>query len=282
MEDLDDYLAELEAGRPVEKPLTPVEEYRQSVAAAGSITLTPLHRNLLNFIEHYWYQNQCYPSTPALARWAKDTDITFKAMRDLEFELSNYLGQRGITQRDQTSRLTDIQLASANLILNVMDRRSQLNKLKSLGVTPTQWQGWLKQKAFADYLKNRTGEMFEENLHMAHLGLMKSVEDGNATSLKLFYEMTGVYRSDSPVANVQVILAQIIEVIQREVPDAEIQRRIAAGFELVMLRNQAGLTGGTPQPVEGDRIPSPMQNVKSVAIEQAKVVIDAKPSAFDL
>lgn len=210
------------------------------------VTLTPQHRDLINFVEHYWYQNQTYPSTAAMHRWSVEQSISFDICRQLELDVTPYLYKRGITPSKANSRLTDAQLAAANLILNFTDKRSKAKKLSSLGITTTQWDGWLRQKTFKEYLANRTGEVLDNNHDVAHLGLLSAVEKGQTQALELYYKITGLYREDSPQANVNLLMTLLIEVIQREVNDPDVLRRIAAGFELVMLRQTTGLATGQP------------------------------------
>lgn len=234
------------------KRLVAVEQASVGEAVSAiTVTLTVEHRSLLTFIEQYWYQNQAYPSAAAFNRWAEESSLTFPKVRSLELDLIDYLAKRGITPSKADTKLTQEQLAAANLILNYTDRRSKANKLKALGITPTQWDGWLRQKIFKEYLANRTGEMLDLNTDVAHTGLLGAVERGEAAALKLYYEMTGHYRQDSPQANINVIMTLLIEVIQKEITDPDLLRRIAAGFELVMLRQATGLATGTTGAIAG-------------------------------
>ncbi len=244
----------------------------EAAVGALQVQLTQAHRNLLNFIEHYWYQNQAYPSIAAMQRWAVEEGLDFTTCRQLELDLIGYLRQRGIAPSKANSRLSDEQLAAANLILNFADRRSKATKLKALGLTPTQWDGWLRQKNFKEYLNNRTGEMLDNNHDVANTGLLSAVERGEAQALKLYYEMTGIYKQDSPQANINVIMTLLIEVIQREVNDSDVLRRIAAGFELVMLRQATTLASGQPT-----ALPE-ATTAKRAGHER---IIDARDSALD-
>lgn len=234
-----------------EKDLQAELDRHQEAVGKIKVTLTKQHRDLLNFVEHYWYQNQTYPSLAALQRWAVGTDLPFTKARQLELDLVGYLSARGIAPSKADSRLSDEQLAAANLILNYTDRRSKARKLEALGITPTKWDGWLRDKTFKEYLNNRTGAMLDNNTDVAHTGLLGAVERGESQALKLYYEMTGLYRADSPQANINVIMTLLIEVIQREVNDPDVLRRIAAGFELVMLRQATGLSASPPTASSG-------------------------------
>lgn len=248
--------------------------------------LTERHRNLLDFIEQYWYMNSAYPSVAAIGAWAKSEGLDFKKAREVEKELAYFLSKRGIKAKTANSvRLTDTQLAAANLVLNFMDRRSPPQKLKSLGVTPTEWQGWLKQPAFADYLKHRTGETLDANTHEAHLGLLKAVERGDASALKLYYEITGAYKqNENPAVNLQLVVSLLIEVIEKNIPDPAVKLAISKDVELVMLRSgllsvngssvaaQHSLPLSTPvanSVVENDLLTSALQEIEQQALPVA-------------
>jgi len=228
------------------------EVQRVSEAAkAIKVRLTERHRDLLSFVEQYWYSNQAYPSVAAFARYARDVDTPVAEVRSMELDLIEYLKQRGISPKAATSRLSAEQLAAANLILNYADKRSKQTKLASLGISVTKWDGWCRERKFVEYLKNRSNQMLDINLHVAHGGLLGAVERGEAAALKLYYEMTGIYKADTPQANINVILAQLIEVIQREIQDPDVLRKIASGFELVMLRQGVlqGAPSTAPEPI---------------------------------
>lgn len=252
-----------------------LDRHQQGVDAVH-VVLTNNHRQLLNFIEHYWYQNQTYPSFSSFHAWSVEQGISYNEARRLELDVVGYLTARGITPSKADSRLTDEQLAAANLVLNYTDKRSKAKKLAALGITPTKWDGWLRQKVFREYLANRTGELLDLNTDVAHVGLLGAVERGESAALKLYYEMTGLYRADSPQANINVIMTLLIEVIQREVNDPDVLRRIAAGFELVMLRQATGLSTASPGAITAKpagqtldepayEIPYPSENVRVVS-----------------
>ncbi len=88
--------------------------------------------------------------------------------------------------------LTPIQLALANLLLNLQDKKPVKEKLKELSqefgveVTTQQYNVWLRQPAFADYLKQRAESMFKSSDFAAYNGLVKSVESGDLNGIKLF------------------------------------------------------------------------------------------------
>lgn len=233
--------------------------------------LTPEHKDLLTFIEQFWYERRIYPTVKALEAYAEVNEISAKKLAELERDLLPYIEKRGIGKKSDP-RLSELQLAAANLVLNFTDRRSATAKLKAIGVTPTQWNGWMRDVTFKNYVAERTAELLEVNTHEAHLGLLKAVERGDSGALRLYYEMTGRIKGDSQVENVNLLLARLIEAIQRHVQDPEILGRISQDFEAAML---ASMTKPTPvgrlPVVEGELVPKTEKKNEELAIYDGMV-----------
>lgn len=206
--------------------------------------LSKFEKDFLNFIEQYWYSRSMFPPDDVLEKYASENATTLITLKSIAKQLEKPLANRGIIDRTNASkfsgqRLTDEQLAAVNMVVNYVDKRSLEKKLKALGVSPTKWQGWLKDEVFAKYLRFMTNEMLSVNLHAVNNGLIKAAENGNVRAGQFVYEVTGMYKKDSPVANIQLLLINIIEVIQKHVHDPQTLQAISKDFELVMLRTQA-------------------------------------------
>jgi len=147
-------------------------------------------------------------------------------------EVIRFLTQRGINYK-LSNDLTNEQMAAINTMINFQDRRTRASKLRDLGITPAKWQGWLKQKRFKQFLHQLSSTEFSDNLHVAHEGLLKAVDSGKPEAVKLYMELTGRYQSPES-QNVRLILAHIIESIQRHVKDPEVIKAIAKDFEAIM------------------------------------------------
>lgn len=197
-------------------------------------------RRLLDFIEQYWYTNRGkYPTEKALEYWGVGEGLEEEEIRErLEEKIEPYLQHRGVRSNDNRhlELLEDKQLAAANLVLNFVDRRPTPVKLKALGVTATQWAGWLKDRNFKRYVAERTEDLFEENKFEAKLGLLRAVERGDNGALRLFFEMSGDYKNlqDEQVQNLKIVMARFFEVLQLKVQDRELLASIADEFEAIV------------------------------------------------
>jgi len=209
--------------------------------------LTNDQRDIINFIEHWWFTHDDINSkmpTPQNLRdglnW--DTSKVSKHLKDPA--VVKALENRGIILADITLLLPE-QLAVANSILDFSDSRSQKKKLEELGVTTQRYQGWLKQERFQRYLKQRAEALLGETQHEAHTSLLRNVQRGDLNSIKLYYEMTGRWSSKTVGdLNVEFILIKVVEAVQKYVKDPVAIQQIA--------QELSGLVTGpntSPQPV---------------------------------
>src|SRR5678815_650035 len=203
-------------------------------------------RQLLNYIEQYWFTNPGYfPSEKALTNWGKigGFDLQQIKLRIAE-KVEPYLKYRGIRKEDNktiqgiiSSQLLDArQIAAANLILNYADKRTTDAKLKALGVSPTEWYGWQRQASFGNYLAQRTSDLLEDNKHEANLGLLRAASRGDTNALKLFYQMTGQVKTEETeqYQNLKVVMARFFEMLQLKIKDRELLADIADSFEAMI------------------------------------------------
>lgn len=145
--------------------------------------------------------------------------------------------------------LTQRQMAAASLMMNTMDRRSNEKKLRDLGISTEEWNNWIQNKVFAEYLRERSEVLVTNSLHEAHLGLMRGVMQGNTASIKLYYEMTGRYNpQEEQQINIRLLIGQVLEAIQKHVRDPNTLNNIA--IEMSQIAIKAG------SPVDGKTITS--------------------------
>lgn len=170
-------------------------------------------------------------------------------MEDELFKKS--MAVRGIPV-DNRSSLSAKQMAAASLMLNLTDRRSDEKKLRDIGVTTEEFSTWMQNKEFTAYMRDRSEAMISNSVHEAHMGLMRGVKQGNTASIKLYYEMTGRYNSnDENQVNVRMLIARILETIQKHVRDPDILNRLAV--EMSQLAIEAGTPlGNNQQVVQGE------------------------------
>lgn len=125
---------------------------------------------------------------------------------------------RGIPVREEF--ISARQLAAVSAMLNLVDRRSDEKKLRDIGVSTEEWSTWMLNKTFANYVAQRSENLIENSVHEAHLGLMRSVRQGNTAAIQLYYKLTGRYDPDNESnVNVRLVIGRVLEAIQKHIKD---------------------------------------------------------------
>lgn len=194
---------------------------------------------VINWIESWWLRKGSFPPVGSLKSFFPDFDL--KESLNHELFLTS-LANRGIKLPDADDKLTNEQLAAIALMSNFRDARSPTAKLRSIGVSWTKWQGWMKNKEFKDFLHDLAASNFKDSIDVVQGGLLKAAEKGNVEAVKFYLEATGRYTPQSQeTVNVKMILARILEVIQMHVKDPAVLRSIASDFETVLAGGQPGV-----------------------------------------
>lgn len=200
----------------------------------------------VTWIEQFWNQNHKFPAEMTIrSRWGEAL-VDYKETLNKPVFIEA-LSNRGITMpADGTipDELTAEQIAAVSLILDYSDKRSHNTKLRSLGLSPTKWAGWLKNPVFKTYLHNLSTRNLDDALHVAHEGLLKATERGDVNAIKYYMELTGRFSEDAgQQQNFKVMIQRIIESIQRHVKDPDVIRLLAADFDVIM---QGGIPSNVP------------------------------------
>lgn len=146
------------------------------------------------------------------------------------------LRERGLIRDPEDDTLLPEQYHAIGAYLNITDQRTWRAKLADLGITPTQWNAWLKYPPFREYLQKRADELYAEGLPMAHKALLEQVSRGNVRAIKLYYDTYG-FGQDKQAGNTQdvrLLVTRLVEVIQRHVTDQPVLQAIARDFEVVV------------------------------------------------
>jgi hypothetical protein len=200
------------------------------------LPLTSEQLSLVNWIEQYWHRHGEFPKPGALRnRFGAELDVN-ALLEHKTFRLS--MINRGVVLPDPSylpEELTAEQVNAALRFLDIEDKRSLQTKLKEIGVSTTQWYAWMKDPKFKEFVLSNSTKDFEESLHLAQQGLIRAIDRGETHAIKFYYELTGRHDSNtSSVGNIKVVLAQIIEAIQRHVKDPEVLRSISNDFDIIL------------------------------------------------
>lgn len=198
--------------------------------------LTGKELEAINFIEYYWHLNEQFPNLEAFKQEFPNFEFE-EAIKKESFRTA--LSNRGIeipngTLKQNNTGLTDAQVAAVLTVVNTADRRSFNTKIKSLGITPTRWAGWMKDEKFKKFYHGTASSEFQDALPTVQKGLLKSAEEGSPAAVKLYMELTGrAVEAEPMIRNLKLAITRLVESIQIHVKDPEILRKIEADFALI-------------------------------------------------
>lgn len=212
------------------------------------MALNDFESNLVTFLDqHYQLTGQLLTADRAF----KDFGIPvgqFKAALD-NTEVREALVTRGIVferfeRDDWTSQsLTPIQLLVANSLLDLTDTRTNKKKLQDLGVSTIQYNAWLKDPVFKDYLHKRAEQMIGDSKHEVDTALLDKVRAGDLKAIAYYNEMTGRFVQQRGPANqvdVGMLVVRILEIIEEEIDDGDALVRVGERLRgLIAARNTA-------------------------------------------
>jgi hypothetical protein len=218
----------------------------------GSEYLSEWQIEAVNFIEKQHNTTGAMPTNQAIIdhlRFLKYgvTNQDLEKLKENPLFMAS-MQSRGINLQDFV--ITQRQMAAASIMLNLTDRRSDEKKLRDIGVSTEEFSTWMLNRNFAEYMRQRSELMIENSVHLAHMGLMRGVNQGNTASIKLYYEMTGRYNPDQEnQVNVRLLIGRVLEAIQKHVRDPNTLNSLA--IELSQLAIEAGSPVGSSAFVPG-------------------------------
>lgn len=181
------------------------------------------------FVEYYWNRMEDAPGMERLR--SEFPRVETKALeKQLKLALQRMqLKGYGIQTRNY---LSPEQLALANSLLNLSDRRSAKKKMDDLKVSPAVFANWQKDPTFNEYLRERSESVLGNGVSTAHLALVDSAASGDIQAIKLLYEITGRHSPGSQqIVNVKSMLIRVIEAVQKHVNDPQVLQAIAGELQ---------------------------------------------------
>lgn len=212
--------------------------------------LETIDKRILNYCEQIFWETGLVPTPERISdELSIRREVVQRAFRKDSFKAS--LATRGIDLTPEISGkvLDPRQILLANLLLNLHDRRSIREKLALVNVSTQQYNAWMRQPQFIEFLRKRGEAIFKGNDHEAYIALTKAVSRGDVNALKLFFEMRGIYNPRLSIdVNIEAVMLRVVEVIAKRVNSPEILEQIAEDLETVMIESGAR----TASPVGND------------------------------
>jgi len=136
--------------------------------------------------------------------------------------------------------LTNKQMLTLRAVTNQLSRLSLDTKLKRLGVTQAEYKAWLRYPPFKRKLTELSENALKEAESAGDVALAQQVTQGRLDAIKYADLRSGKYDPGRQVTlDVEYVMRQMIEIIQRYVKDPATLRNI--GGELSLLAGAAGL-----------------------------------------
>lgn len=114
--------------------------------------------------------------------------------------------------------LTPKQLAAAQIMFDFHDGRSDIKKLRDLGINSQTWDNWLKDPTFQQYLQSKTKNLFGDNEHEIDRALFLKARSGNVEAIRLINAMMGRYQTvEVPkigAVEAHIFVMKLFEVLQ--------------------------------------------------------------------
>lgn len=200
---------------------------------------------VLSYYEQHYWENGNYPTfLKALDYFKEKANGDLKALNVTKLKnltasqsFKTACKARGIpfpSDFKATTGLTPEQILAANLVMSLHDRRSLNQKLKLVNVTPQEYDAWLRDPTFVEYIRKETDRRFELLDLDAKTAIAKNIQDGDLNSIKYYMEITGRYRPSEEVTfNFMLLVSRMMEILARHL-SPDVLEAVAVEMETVL------------------------------------------------
>jgi hypothetical protein len=153
----------------------------------------------------------------------------------------------------KSDTLTAEQMATIQVLLDISDKRTITDKLKSLGVSQSKYYGWKKNQLFMEAYREASEALYGEALPEVHRSLIQEAVNGSFVHQKLMLAISGRWdeKKQAEQMNVKFVLMKVLEIIQTHVSDPETLQAIAGEFESILSPEPKAITAQA-QPINED------------------------------
>jgi hypothetical protein len=137
-------------------------------------------------------------------------------------------------------------VAACGVLSDFSNKKSMVQKLKTVGMTTAQWNNMLKIKLHREYWERITHDVLDFGVyHEGKLALARNVADGDLPSIKYLNELTGKFtqKQDFDPRIIVALMSGVLDIISRHV-DGETARAVADDLEIMAVQ-QLGIGPGT-------------------------------------
>lgn len=171
--------------------------------------------------------------------------------------LQNEVVQRAFENRgidwkpSKEKNLTPKQIAAIHQMVDISDIRPIKEKLADVGVKPSQWYGWKKQRHFMEAYRQAAEKLYGESIPEIHKSIIQEAINGSFNHQKLILAMTGIYdERKQDQLDIRWLMTRVLEVIQKHVSDPTTLEQIASEFESLLAPQKATIKGSAIGSIE--------------------------------
>lgn len=126
-------------------------------------------------------------------------------------------------------------VVACDLICDTLDKKSKAIKLRSVGLSTSAWNAFLRLAEYREYFKKKVDFAFKEGDETAKLSLAKNLEAGDLQSIKFYFEFTGQHDPNKEITtNLNKLINLFMEVLIRYV-DPKTLEKITSEFDTKIL-----------------------------------------------
>lgn len=136
---------------------------------------------------------------------------------------------------DVSKTLTPQQMLALSALSDVSKARPLELRLKSLGISWSEWQLWMKNPVFKTAHDNLAREIFTRAQSTVDIQVVSGALEGRIDFIKYYNEITGRYDpARKTQADISNILRTIVDIITRHVTDEQTLAKIGTEFQVLV------------------------------------------------
>lgn len=171
-----------------------------------------------------------FPIEPATI-YEQDRTLSISVLGELVAtpKFKNALEARGIPTETPVG-LTAEQAYALSVMTDQSLSLDPFARLKKLGVSWAQWQGWLKQPAFAKIYGRTTEDLLRASVPAALTALANRAQAGNNDAIKYLLAITGYYDPSARGQNAEYerVISAMMDAVEKHVDDPEALKKISS------------------------------------------------------
>ena len=198
---------------------------KEMVAPANHISLTMQQR--LNIRQLSYYQalkDEEYSAETIYKLWPTDKESEWKAGKrpsitaikqfKVTEEYRELMLEVGLEVTDVT-QLNERQIMTLKMLSETGDKRNKSARLKELGVSTTEFRGWMRQAEFHHSFQTMVGMTVKDALILSEVKLADMAESGDLNAIKFLFEYTGKYNpAQQQAVDAQQLMNVMIDAAQ--------------------------------------------------------------------